>query len=316
MTELIVRRVRFDFDKPVPFLWNPANPVFSVAGNTLSVLAVGFERFIVAAVREAIPHIADPAVVAEANAFLRQEAQHTSAHQQHVRALIRAYPGLQTVLDEVLASYESLSETTSLPFKLAYIANIEATFTPAFTLVLNNEKTLFRPGDDRIASLFLWHFVEEIEHRSSALLIYDAVVADKWYRMRALPAVIRHLTEVNTIATRGFRRYIPAAECAIAPQHRYRRALRNAVARVAPFISADPAPAVPSFLGTVTWREKLVALKGVLASQLPGHDPQVEDLPRFAARWFARYEAGEDVVHWYWSERNRDTARAAPTVAE
>ena len=41
--------------------------------------------------------------------------------------------------------------------------------------MLDNEKTLFRPGDDRVASLFLWHFVRG-RHRSSALVIYDAVV--------------------------------------------------------------------------------------------------------------------------------------------
>ena len=52
-------------------------------------------------------------------------------------------------------------------------------------MMLDNEETLFRPGDDRVASLFLWHFVEEVEHRSSALVIYDAVVGKPWYRIRA-----------------------------------------------------------------------------------------------------------------------------------
>ncbi len=46
--------------------------------------------------------------------------------------------------------------------RLAYVADTEATFTPSFKLMLDNEKTLFRPGDDRVASLFLWHFVEEV----------------------------------------------------------------------------------------------------------------------------------------------------------
>lgn len=56
--------------------------------------------------------------------------------------------------------------------------------------MLDNEAVLFRPGDERVASLFLWHFVEEVEHRSSALLIYGAVVGRLWYRLQVVPAVV------------------------------------------------------------------------------------------------------------------------------
>jgi predicted metal-dependent hydrolase len=304
MTALKVRRVRFDFEKPVPFLWNPENPAFSISGNVLSIIAIGFERFIVAVIKEAIPLIDDPAVVAEADAFLRQEAQHSSAHQQHVRALIRRYPGLKATLDKVIAMYEELAETASLPFKLAYIADIEATFTPAFKLVLDNEKTLFSPGDDRIASLFLWHFVEEIEHRSSALIIYDAVVDSKNYRLRALPGVIKHVAKVNAVVGRGFEEHVPAEDRDLGPKLPAVKRLRNAASRVLPFVAADPSPVAPAFLGTVPFRQKAVALKGILASQIPGHSPEHEALPEFADKWFARYESGEDVVHWYWSERS------------
>lgn len=83
-------------------------------------------------------------------------------------------------------------------FRLAYVADLEATFTPFFKMLLDNEATLFRPGDERVASLLMWHFVEEVEHRSSALVVYNAVVDDKRYRLRALPRVVRHLMHVTT----------------------------------------------------------------------------------------------------------------------
>lgn len=305
MTSLTVRRVRFDFAEPVPFVWNPENPAFSMTGNLLTFIAIGFERFIVAAVREAIPLIDDPDVVAEAEAFLRQEAQHSSAHQQHARALSKRYPGLKATLAQVITMYEQLDEQASLPFKLAYIANIEATFTPAFKLVLDNEETLFRPGDDRISSLFLWHLVEEIEHRSSALLIYDAVVRSKHYRVRALPGVVKHVAMLNSFVTGEFERHVPAEDRDLGPRLPYAARLRNAAARVIPFVTPDPRPAAPAFLGPVSLREKVVALKGIIASQLPGHSPEFEALPEFAGTWFARYEVGDDVVHWYWSQRQK-----------
>ena len=62
MTELEVRKVRFDFETAdVPFMWSPQNPAFSFRINAISIIAICFEKMIVAAVREAMPLITDPA---------------------------------------------------------------------------------------------------------------------------------------------------------------------------------------------------------------------------------------------------------------
>ncbi len=184
MTALEVRRPKFDFTGDVPWEWNPDNPQFSFFMNATSIIAICFEQMIVAAVQEAAPLITDPEAASEATAFLRQEAQHSSTHRKHVSALIRRYPGLQQTLDAAVADYEHLTRTAPLRFRLAYIADLEATFTPSFKMMLDNEATLFRPGDERVASLLMWHFVEEVEHRSSALIVYDAAIGDSWYRIR------------------------------------------------------------------------------------------------------------------------------------
>ena len=90
----------------MPFEWNPANPAFSFQMNATSMIAIGFEQMIVAAVQEAKPLITDPEVATEAMAFLRQEAQHSSTHRKHVTALIRHYPALQETFDDVMASFD------------------------------------------------------------------------------------------------------------------------------------------------------------------------------------------------------------------
>jgi hypothetical protein len=57
--------------------------------------------------------------------------------------------------------------------------------------------------------LFLWHFVEEVEHRSSALLIYDAVVNDPWYRLRVAPSVFAHVGSAMITAAEGLNKHVP-----------------------------------------------------------------------------------------------------------
>lgn len=299
MTDLEIRRLRFDLDGDVPFNWNPDNPAFSTYMNMVSIMAICFEKMIVAAVKEAMPLIEDTGVADEADAFLRQEAQHASAHRQHLRALIRRHPGLQQTLDDAVASYDHLTNTTPLNYRLAYIADLEATFTPFFKMLLDNESTLFRPGDERVSSLLLWHFVEEVEHRSSALVIYDAVVDNTTYRTRVLPRVVKHLMTVSTNVFDGINSHVPLAERGIdardfSPLSGTIRAIRRRT-----IDRNDATPRVKSALHAVAWRHKLTATARVLMSQTPIHDPAKEPIPAFANRWFERYDRGDDVCHWY-----------------
>lgn len=303
MTDLVVRRPKFDFTDGVPWAWHPQNPAFSHFMNATSMIAICFEQFIVAAVQEAKPLITDPEVAAEATAFLRQEAQHSSTHRKHVSALIKQYPGLQQTFDEATASYDRITATTPLEYRLAYVADLEATFTPFFKMLLDNEQTLFRPGDERVASLLMWHFVEEVEHRSSALVIYDAVVGKKWYRTRVLPRIVKHLLEITSIVAHGVNAHVPLADRSIdARTMMPGYGLRERLRRVLPTRNPGALPAAPPPFAQVPRRQFLTTTRRVLLSQTPFHDPADEPLPEFADRWLARWDAGGDVTRWYSAE--------------
>jgi predicted metal-dependent hydrolase len=303
MTDLEVRRPKFDFTGDVPWEWNPANPQFSFFMNATSMIAICFEQMLVAAVQEAKPLITDPAVAAEATAFLRQEAQHSSTHRKHVAALIRRYPGLQHTFDSAMASFDEVTKTTPVKFRLAYIADLEATFTPSFKMMLDNEATLFRPGDDRVASLLMWHFVEEVEHRSSALVIYDSAIGGRWYRMMVLPAVFRHLIVVTRIIADGVNQHVPESDRKVdartmLPMVNLRETLRDQL----PWGRGRARSAKPGAFATVPLKERFVAVARVLLSQTPFHDPADQPLPEFAERWFERWDSGGDVTRWYTTE--------------
>jgi predicted metal-dependent hydrolase len=317
MTDLQIRKMRFGFaDDDVPFLWNTHDPAFACAANALSFLALGFEKMITAAVHEALPLITDPVVAEEAEAFARQEGQHSMAHRQHVKALIKSHPGLRATLDEVIATYDDLTATTSLAYRLAYTADIEATFTPTFKMMLDNADSLFAPGDDRVASLFLWHFVEEVEHRSSALIIYDEVVAKPWYRVRVAPSVFKHGAGVLFTAAKGFNKHVPLEDRKIDAMSMFGGQERQKCARRLPFFKKKPPAAVRDYgpfeqpYRDVPQRDQWAAAYGVLRSQIPGHNPTHQKLPALAAEWLARYDAGYDVTRWYTADRPQSPAAA------
>ncbi|MFC6010729.1 metal-dependent hydrolase [Nocardia lasii] len=301
MTELPVRTMNFAFaDYDVPFLWNPRNPAFSSMANAVSFLAIGFEKMIVQLISQAKPQITDPDVAAEAQAFMRQEGQHSHAHRQHVKALIRRYPGLRETLDAVVAEFDELTATTSVKYRLAYTADLEATFTPVFKLMLDNDDTLFAPGDDRVASLFLWHFVEEVEHRSSALVIFHSVIDSELYRMRVAPSIFRHVLRVIRVACAGFNEHVPLADRQVDAMSMFAMyRAQQAVRRWLPWSRAADNGTMPRAFDDLSTREQLVALAGIARSQLPGHNPDHEALPALADRWFRRYDEGYDVTRWY-----------------
>jgi hypothetical protein len=299
--------MRFGFaDHDVPFLWNKTNPAFSSAANALSFFAIAFEKMISAAISEAMPLITDPQIAEEAQAFVRQEGQHSMAHRQHAKGLIKSYPALKETLDTVIHQFDHLTARKPLKYRLAYTADLEATFTPSFKLMLDNADSLFAPGDDRVASLFLWHFVEEIEHRSSALLIYDAVVDDPWYRMRVAPSVFRHAGSAMKTAAEGFNKHVPLEERKVDAMSMFGgQGVKKSALQRFPFLQKYRTLNIPDYgpiekpYRHMRLRELLAAAYGVVRSQIPGHHPANAKLPALAAEWLARYDAGYDVTRWF-----------------
>jgi predicted metal-dependent hydrolase len=297
MTALKIRKLPWSFGADTPFQWNPANPLFGLGMNTLSFLGPPFERYIVLATREAMREIEDPAVREEADAFLQQEGLHAAAHRRHVNALVLQYPGLAEVSAELDRSFEELLRTEPLHYHLAYIADIEATFTPLFSMFFAHKATMFDNGDPRVAPLFLWHFTEEIEHRASAQIIYDAVVKNPWYRLRVSRRVFAHMAECANVCGRGFNRHVPREvrlvdgmeDATLSPVGMVRRML----SRKQTGATASPAVAGPSA------RELAILLFRLLRSQTPWHRQVDEPVPAFADAWLAAYDAGRDVVDWY-----------------
>lgn len=53
------------------------------------------------------------------------------------------------------------------------------------------------------------HFVEEIEHRSSALRIHHHVTSDPWYRIREAAKVFDHVANIYKLVLAGFEEHVP-----------------------------------------------------------------------------------------------------------
>jgi predicted metal-dependent hydrolase len=280
VSTLTVRKPPFTFPvESTPFLWQPANPDFSQLFNAISFMAPAFERYLVLLVQQATPRLAGTSMEQEAQDFLKQEAQHARMHRRHAACLVNQYPALGETQKKVDRAYTDLLDNESLEFNLAYMTDVEATFTPLFGMFLNNERSLFRGGADNVASLFLWHFVEEIEHRSSAFGIYDTAVGRAWHRVGAVPKVVRHLTAVLRMILADFAVHVPAAD-------------RGDVSDK-PLSFRSPA------FRSIPRREMAAMVYRLVLSQAPFHRPDRQPIPDFTLQWYGAESEGKDITQWY-----------------
>lgn len=293
-----MRQPAFTFDD-VEFLWNPANPAYSVFVNALSFWVIGLERYLVRIIKDADALITDPAVRAEARLFMQQEAVHSKTHRRHVKALVARYPGLQACVELVVAQYDDLYDQHDLRYHLAYAAALEGTFTPVFGTLIEHRASLFRDGDARVASLCLWHFCEEIEHRSSAVTVYNHVVGDHAYRLRVLPSLVRHVNRGFNTLLDEFQAHVPGETGA----PHYGSTITRLLGR-----NANPFAAIPV-------RDRLrMAIRGI-ASLNPRFDHDHQPIPAWTDTWFSHYARGDDMTQFYGtvtnhSARERSRSRA------
>ena len=303
MTDLVVRKIGWEFDATVPFLWQPDNPNFSMFCNAFTFIAVPFEKYIISAVRKAQSEFdEDDGIATEAEAFLRQEAQHAAAHRKHMLALIERYPGLEKCYDDAVRGYDELIERYPADFHWAYIANLEATFTPLFKVVLDNREALFATGDQRVASLMMWHFVEEIEHRSSGLMLYRHLRAGPWHRVKHIRSTFKHVGDMAAAVARTLDEVVPLDDRRVSAEE-----LMSIKLLVGEFQYRGPGGArrraredgMPTLFNAVPTRELAAMVWRLLLSQTPHHDPADQPLPASADVWMREYERGTDMTSFF-----------------
>lgn len=301
MTDLVIRKIPWQFDDSVPFAWQPDNPEFGIFCNLFTFIAVPFERYLIGALRKADDRLNENAdVAAEAEGFLRQEAQHAAAHRKHMLALVARYPGLEQCYRDVTASYDDLIASRPVEFHAAYVANLEATFTPLFKVLLDNRDSLFDGGDRRVASLMMWHFVEEIEHRSSGLILYQHLCPNPWYRVKTNRATFQHVHEMSKTIMRAFDEHVPVDERGgiSAVGFLSSNLLTGELKSRTPWASRKPKPAgaVPSIFSRVPTRQLAKMVWRLALSQSPFHDPADQPLPEWAQTWMREYDRGTDMT--------------------
>ncbi|MDX1757093.1 MAG: metal-dependent hydrolase [Marinobacter sp.] len=181
-----VRRLVFDIPEP-PRYFLADNATATTFITVLSAVFPPGERFFIESVRRFRDRIADPELKAAVRGFIGQEAIHGREHDRLNELLIGR--GLNTRVPELgIRGGLNVLERCSASQQLACTALMEH-FTALLGEVLLEDDEFQALGDSDLLQLFLWHALEELEHKAVTYDVYSLVANRRWERWLAFPLV-------------------------------------------------------------------------------------------------------------------------------
>lgn len=157
------------------------------------------EQFFVHSVRNVRDKISDEKLQAEISAFIGQEAMHSHAHADFNQSWRRDDYQLDQFM-AWLAKEDQRAKALPPKVQLAITCAFEHFTVMLGAYILKNPQ-LVSSFDKEAARLWLWHAVEEIEHRSVAFDTYQAVYGDQKLRRHTMRIVTSGFASLTFYAT-------------------------------------------------------------------------------------------------------------------
>lgn len=170
------QRMGFHFDGNVPRYWFANDPVLTHFMNVFSLTFPDGEQYFVDSVRAMRDRVTDPARQRDISGFIGQEAMHSLEHRSfnaHLEA-----QGYAELSREATGFARQMVRYASKHFppewNLAATAGLEHITAILADAILNDEK-LLEQIDPSVRDLWMWHAIEETEHKAVAFDLYKDV---------------------------------------------------------------------------------------------------------------------------------------------
>jgi predicted metal-dependent hydrolase len=207
MTDLAVRRLLVDMERPIPRHWCAGDAFRTALFNALSMSFPVGEQFFIDSVRggfKALPPEQQARFAAEVQGFVGQEATHRRLHSlynQHLDTL-----GLENRWEPRARQRLKMLEGVDIRHWLAITAANEH-FTAILADFMLHNPDLLGTQDPRLATLWLWHSAEESEHKCTAFDLYKALGGDEpWRRTWFRRVTLIFLTDAARQTVHNLRR--------------------------------------------------------------------------------------------------------------
>ncbi len=178
------RKPSFDV-KDVPVFWNDGDPVLTRFFDALSVHFPDGERFFIQSVRNYQDRVTDPKLKEDIRHFFRQEAHHGIVHDTYNSVMAAQGINVDKIVSRLKMAIRLFQTHLPPKYQLALTAafeHITATLGEGF---MEGEGEMFRHAHPVMRAMFMWHGVEEVEHKAVAFDVYETAAGGGYFTRAA-----------------------------------------------------------------------------------------------------------------------------------
>lgn len=180
----IVPREKLDFglDGDIPRYWFGGHPFKTRFFDAMSTIFPEGERFFIMCVRDYRDQVTDPKLLADIRDFIRQEGQHGMAHDAYNRRLKDQginVDGIEAFQRKML--FEVMRRHLPKAATLAHTAAAEH-MTSIMADIFFARPEVLAEADPRMRAMYVWHAMEEVEHKAVAFDVMRKVAKVGWLR--------------------------------------------------------------------------------------------------------------------------------------
>lgn len=184
--DIIPRDIRFGILESPTRHWLDGDPQKTALIDGLSIFLPEGERYFIRSLKHYAPKLKDRKLAAEINGYSVQEAFHTREHEEYNRALASLGYDVEAMEAPVVKTLRS----DKIPvFRLAVTCAIEHLTATLSTVTLRHPQLLDHAAP-AYRRLWMWHALEELEHKAVALDVLAAATRNyspfKRYMLRAM----------------------------------------------------------------------------------------------------------------------------------
>lgn len=183
--EIVQRRgPDFGLDGDIPRHWFGGDAFKTRFFDAMSLLFPEGEKFFIQCVRDYRDQISDPALQAQVRDFTYQEGQHGMVHSAYNKRIAQQGVAVDAIIDQEKRILAWLRRKLPASYTIAHTAAVEH-MTAIMAHSFMNSAEVFETADERMRALYVWHGVEEIEHKGVAFDVMQKV-AGVGYLVRSL----------------------------------------------------------------------------------------------------------------------------------
>ncbi|MBU3054827.1 metal-dependent hydrolase [Pseudomonas indica] len=193
-----VRRMDFSFTSTPKYWWS-GDPFMSHFMNNLSSLFPYGEKFFVDSVRAVRQQVQDPQLQKDISAFIGQEAMHSKEHATYNEYAAAHGIDLERLELRIKVLLEWITRLSTKKHRLAATCALEHFTATMAEQLLRREDITTQMDDPKMYTLWMWHAIEENEHKAVCYDVYQAVGGGYFTRV-----IVMMLTTVMFLGVIGW----------------------------------------------------------------------------------------------------------------